>query len=208
MSRPRSTPDANEIGPTERQPSESSPAYEAFRTYLLLGPRRSTASVARELGKSKTLMDRWCSRWSWVVRVREFESEVAKAQDAEHLDALQARAKRQAEVARMHGEASVVVAREVLRRYGDPEDARVELEKLSAQELLVLEGTLARAHSRVVVTERLALGMTTTQGAEPMERTQAAEMAVRLTDDELESKLTGFDELAPKRAERERKAAS
>jgi hypothetical protein len=54
----------------EQQPDESTPAFHAFATYRDLHEERSTAAVARELRKSKTLMDRWSSAHSWVERCR------------------------------------------------------------------------------------------------------------------------------------------
>lgn len=57
----------------ERRPKETVPAYEAFATYLLHGPERSTANAARALGKSKTLMDRWSGQHDWALRVSAYE---------------------------------------------------------------------------------------------------------------------------------------
>src|SRR5438445_12291331 len=60
----------------ERQPAESSKAFAAFCRYRDLGPAdRSTAKVAQKLGRSKTLIDRWSSRWSWVKRVEAWDAE-------------------------------------------------------------------------------------------------------------------------------------
>ncbi len=56
--------------PWERLQGETDRAFEAFLVYRDMGAARSTAKVAQELGKSKALMDRWCSRWRWVRRVR------------------------------------------------------------------------------------------------------------------------------------------
>lgn len=67
-----------DVRPWDRQPGESSPAYEAFRTYLDMGSERSTAHVARELGKSKTLTDRWSGQWDWVERARQWDSMPAR----------------------------------------------------------------------------------------------------------------------------------
>lgn len=55
-------------GICEQQPGESAKAYEAARLYFEFGAERSTSAVARKLGKSKSLIERWCSRWSWVER--------------------------------------------------------------------------------------------------------------------------------------------
>ena len=46
----------------EQQPRESDKAFAAFSRYLSLGPQRSLEAVATQLGKSKTLMERWCKR--------------------------------------------------------------------------------------------------------------------------------------------------
>lgn len=59
-----------------RRDNESNPAYEAFRTYMTL---RSTTKVATELGKSLTLITRWCADHSWVERVTAYDRYVATA---------------------------------------------------------------------------------------------------------------------------------
>jgi hypothetical protein len=193
--------------PAERQPNETAVAFEAFRTYLEMGPSRSLAKVGRALGKSKTLMDRWSKRHAWQARVAAFEAVATRAADDAHMDAIARRSKRQAEVAQLHGEASLTVAREVLRRLADPEAAAVALAKVPLDELLRISASMGRMHNRAVVTERLALGLTTEQGGEPMPRAQAEEVARRMSDDELDASLTGVDELAAAR-ERRRNAAS
>lgn len=58
----------------ERQKNESQQAYEAFVAYRDLGAERSTAKVAQRLGKSKALIQRWCSRYDWVERARAYDN--------------------------------------------------------------------------------------------------------------------------------------
>src|SRR5829696_7124599 len=53
----------------EQQAKESAKAFEAFTTYMNLGPTRSLAAVGQKLGKSKVLMERWSKRHNWVGRV-------------------------------------------------------------------------------------------------------------------------------------------
>lgn len=65
---------AKSPAPWERMPSETKPAWDAFVAYRDM-PQRSTAAVARTLGKAKQLMDRWCSQNRWVARVAAWESE-------------------------------------------------------------------------------------------------------------------------------------
>jgi len=69
----------------ERQPKESSEAWEAFHTYLSLGVKRSTAKVGQQLGKKKDLMDRWSSKWNWVERVRAHDNFLMAQEDRAQL---------------------------------------------------------------------------------------------------------------------------
>lgn len=61
--------------PWDRMPREGARAFEAFVAYRDMGPARSTAKVAKQLGKSKALMDQWSSKWSWVARTRAWDEE-------------------------------------------------------------------------------------------------------------------------------------
>ncbi|WP_194522383.1 hypothetical protein [Cellulosimicrobium sp. JZ28] len=63
-------------------PGESAKAHEAFRLYCAQGAARSTARVAQELGKTKTLVDRWSSRWQWVARAAEHDAALHREEDA------------------------------------------------------------------------------------------------------------------------------
>jgi hypothetical protein len=58
----------------ERQPGETSRAYEAFSAYRDLGSARSLAKVGQLLGKSTGLMERWSAAHSWVDRVAALEA--------------------------------------------------------------------------------------------------------------------------------------
>lgn len=55
----------------ERRDHESEPAYTAFRAYMRI---RSTTKVATELGKSLTLITRWCAEHDWVERIRDYDN--------------------------------------------------------------------------------------------------------------------------------------
>jgi hypothetical protein len=67
------------IQPWDRQPDESSRAYQAFLTYRDMGPGRSVRAVARELGKSGTLIGKWSSDHDWVSRISSWESMPSRA---------------------------------------------------------------------------------------------------------------------------------
>jgi hypothetical protein len=63
--------------PFEQQPKETAKAFEAFSLYLQLGPARSLAAVARKLGKSEGLIERWSRRHHWGERIDEHGKHMA-----------------------------------------------------------------------------------------------------------------------------------
>lgn len=71
--------DETTVQPWDRQPGESSKAYEAFCVYRDLGANRSLQRVASELSKSAALMKRWASQWGWVSRAEDWDSIPARA---------------------------------------------------------------------------------------------------------------------------------
>ena len=82
--------------PWDRQPGESKVAHEAFHVYIRypygdysggIGLGRSTAKVGQQLGKSKTQIDRWCSRWGWVARAEQYDLELARIEFQERTKA-------------------------------------------------------------------------------------------------------------------------
>jgi hypothetical protein len=54
--------------PWERLPGESKEAFQAFAIYRDMGAERSLAKVAKQLGKSTQLVERWSARDHWVMR--------------------------------------------------------------------------------------------------------------------------------------------
>ena len=62
--------------PWERQKGESAQAFEAFFLYLEMGGSRSLRAVSQELGKSKTLIDRWSRTYKWVERCRAWDNHI------------------------------------------------------------------------------------------------------------------------------------
>jgi hypothetical protein len=54
----------------ERQPRESGQAWQAFQLYLSLGIERSYEKVRQQLGKSRTIIERWGREWNWQERLR------------------------------------------------------------------------------------------------------------------------------------------
>lgn len=59
----------------ERQPEETTKAFEAFCIYRDLGTDRSLEKVATKLQKSNTLMGRWSRTYDWVKRAAAWDDE-------------------------------------------------------------------------------------------------------------------------------------
>lgn len=189
-------------GPGDQQPGETAAAFRALRIYLELGASRTCAQVGRRLGhRSERQSQVWSARWDWQRRARLWDAEAVRAADREHVEAVGKAAKRQAQEARLHAQASALVAGELVRRVAAD---RATLEALSIEALVRLEASMARAHNRAVLTERLALGMTTAQDGEPLPRAEAEAMAAKLTPEELDARLTGLDELSQHRRRKSR----
>jgi hypothetical protein len=62
--------------PFEQQPKETAKAFAAFSEYLSMGPQRSTQAVAKKVGKSGALIERWCSKHRWVERVEAYTQQM------------------------------------------------------------------------------------------------------------------------------------
>lgn len=63
----------------ERQPGETPQAFEAFQRYRDMGADRSVVKVAKAVGKSASLLDRWRGRWRWNERARAFDIQQDRA---------------------------------------------------------------------------------------------------------------------------------
>jgi hypothetical protein len=80
----------------DRQAQETSPAYEAFLCYREL---RSCVKVGQTLGKSHTLIEGWCSKWSWVDRCRAYDNAIQGAEFEERRAQIKAMQKKHLQTA-------------------------------------------------------------------------------------------------------------
>ena len=88
--------------PWQQLPGESIKAYQAFVVYRNLDPKeRSLQRVGSELVKSRQLLSRWSSKWSWVERAQAWDNfqeikrlekriEEKKKMDEQHLKIVRA----------------------------------------------------------------------------------------------------------------------
>lgn len=82
----------------ERKKGESSESYAAFKLYYQMGDKRSCAKVAKNLGRSNTLISGWCSKWDWVERARAYDNELARQEFAEACNAVKKMNEQQAQI--------------------------------------------------------------------------------------------------------------
>lgn len=155
-----------------RMKGESHQAFEAFTCYLTQGPDRSTARVAQQLGKSKTLMDRWSSKWSWVMRVTSYEEHFALRMLDETEDERAALMREHAgfasEVLRRARARLEFAAAEMPEPTGDPDQDMLNMIQLAKQGKLMTIDQALRAGDLAVKVARLAVGLDgkyTPQGA-------------------------------------------
>ena len=87
-----------------RLPKETPPAFDALGVYLEMGADRSLSKVGKKVGKSRSLIERWSSRWGWVSRAAAFDEHLAReSQKAmekatrKRVEELRSRAEQQAE---------------------------------------------------------------------------------------------------------------
>lgn len=133
----------------ERQPDETSVAWEAFLLYRNLGAKRSNARVAQQLGKSKQLIDRWSSRHKWVRRVEAYEQDQEREYQAELAEARREMARRQAKNAAFFQDAALIALK---KKFGD------NLQKINAKSMK--NGELLKFFIDAAKIERMALGET------------------------------------------------
>lgn len=176
------------IDPWERQPDERRYAY--FETYRDMPQPRSLRRLARGLDLSLNAVGELSVRWQWQARAHAWDVDQRRRYEAELIRERVAAARRHARIAQGHAQALSLPALEVLRRI--QEDQTV-LQRLNLEDLLRLQASAARALNRVVVTERLALGVST-ENVQMVGADDAPDLASR-SDAELDEalELGGFD---------------
>lgn len=131
--------------PWDRISGESGKAYEAFVAYRDMGLTRSVRGVAVVIGKSRTLCDRWSSKWDWVNRAHQWDAHLGKERDKAWELAVVAPADELAEMNRRHAQMALdlqVKALDALRL--------IEPASLSAKDVLayLVEATKLERQAR------------------------------------------------------------
>lgn len=143
--------------PWERQKGETEQAYYAFCLYRDQTIPRGYAAVISELGKSKTLIHRWGSRWYWRERTRAYDRHLEDQVRREQVAATKAMARRQARDAQAYQAVMIAPVEILLKRMADP-TRRAEIEALSTGDLIQLSVLTGRLFPRMALSERMARG--------------------------------------------------
>ncbi len=89
----------------DQQDKESEPAYGAFVRYRNMGRgERSHELVGQELGKNLATISKWSSKWSWVVRVMEYDRAEDRRKVEEHWEEIEKMSRRHASQAGAMGQ--------------------------------------------------------------------------------------------------------
>lgn len=188
----------------ERQLGESAEAFAAFALYRDLGPDgRSVRKTARSLGKSGSLVSRWSADHAWPSRAAAWDLETDRHAQAElRADQIEAR-RRHAMTLKSHLQASELLTIAFLEKVADNPEI---LKNMDADQLAGAMIRAARVAPRLVVAERLTLGISTENIAQDTPTGVAEEQARQMSDEELDRFLESGD-VASLDQHRERKAA-
>ena len=101
----------------ERQKKEGPKPFEAFVIYRNMGADRSLSKVARQLGKSNALIERWSREHGWVDRCQAWDNEQDRILRKQQQDEIKKMRSRHANLAT----AMLVKATKALTRIPDDE---------------------------------------------------------------------------------------
>ena len=154
----------NEIKPWEKQPDESSKAFQAFVLYRDLKlEERSYAKVAQILTKSRQVITDWASKYHWQLRVASWERELDRIGLKARMGAIEKMNER-------HANQSVAVSRTLfvpievlLKKMASPEWSKTidELQNQPITVLIEMAKSVAIVMPNIMKMERLARGEST-----------------------------------------------
>lgn len=149
----------NAGNPWERQKGESEKAYEAFTTYRDMGAKRSVSAVSERLSKSRQLISRWKSTWSWDERCREWDNQLQREAKKAAAEELRKMSQRHVKIAMQLQSAAVQALAATTPEDMDPRSIVAFIKAATAIEK---EGRLAELEaSSAEVSARSAEGPTT-----------------------------------------------
>lgn len=115
------------INPWDMQPDETTKAFEAFKVYRDMGPKRSRkAAVEKMTGKTNTCgnFDQWSVKYHWVSRINAYDRYLDQQATAKKVEDIR-------EMAERHSTMAVVFLNKVVSRLQN-----IDPNSLSADQLL------------------------------------------------------------------------
>ena len=180
----------------EQQPTESATAYEGFKHYRDSDPaKRSLRSTGAALDRAHSTIANWSGSFGWTQRVRAYDANEERIRLAVLRDEGIKASRRHAQTVQVHILGLGKLTAELLRRIEkDPE----MLKRLPDQALIKLATAGARATPRLVVAERLALGLSSENvgGHDGGPLADPASTAASMSDAELDAFLMGAETAA------------
>jgi mannose/fructose/N-acetylgalactosamine-specific phosphotransferase system component IIB len=139
-----------------RMKTDTDKSFEAFRIYRDMGTSRSLVQVAKQLGKSNTLLCRWSSKHNWIERVALWDGDVDRRMTRQEL---------------FDREAAAMRHMRISRRMQELADGQIKKHRQMAKEVTgytIEADKAARIAKEAIQIERLVLG-------DPTERTETTQ---------------------------------
>lgn len=139
--------------PWERQKGESAQAFEAFFLYLEMGANRSIRAVSQELGKSKTLIDRWSRTYKWVERCRAWDNHIQHEAKKAAITEVRNMTKRHVTMAQQIQNAAMLALKELGSDMANPKNFAAIVKLATELERQNLEAQVAAASEEISSTQ-------------------------------------------------------
>lgn len=148
--------------PWERQPSESASDYHSFVVYRNLGPKRTFAAVARNLGVTPSRISFLASENEWKTRAEAWDFYMDRIFQAELAERQRLLAKEQFDIASQALNALNAPVQALLTKMEvDPEGTMAEFGAKDLAKLMRMAQDSIRLIPQIMSSQRLALGQPT-----------------------------------------------
>lgn len=137
-----------EIEPWDRQPGETTKAFEAFTVYRDLGYSRSIEKAANVLGKTRVTLEPWSRKYSWGKRVAEWDAEQDRIAREAQIEEIKKMRKRHTDIA----SAMIIKAARALNRMKEEDIKAADISRFV--EVAAKLERLSRGDTSEVIEER------------------------------------------------------
>ena len=102
----------------DRQPEEPAKAYRAFTLYRDMGPGRTLRQAAKNLQRSRSLLNEWSGKWGWVARAEAYDAAMQTMAQAAYEQGLRTEAERWARRQNEQRDSEWAMARALMEKAG------------------------------------------------------------------------------------------